>query len=53
MLHDGVTYDELGVDHFDNTHPERTTKRLQRRMVSLGFEPKLTPISAGRSPSFS
>lgn len=53
MLHDGVAYDELGIDHYDKTNPERAKKRLQRRMVSLGFEPKLTPISAGRSPSFS
>lgn len=53
MLHDGVAYDELGVDHFDKTNPERAKKRLQRRMVSLGFEPNLTPISGGRSPLFS
>jgi transposase len=53
MLHDGVAYDELGVDHFDKTNPERARKRLQRRMVSLGFEPHLIPLSAGRSPSFS
>lgn len=53
MLHDGVAYDELGVDHFDKTNPERARRRLQRRMVSLGFEPNLTPISAGTSPSFS
>jgi transposase len=53
MLHDGVAYDELGVDHFDKTNPERARKRLQRRMVSLGFEPNLIPLSAGRSPSFS
>lgn len=53
MLHDGVAYDELGVDHYDKTNPERAKKRLLRRMVSLGFEPNLTPISAGISPSFS
>ena len=53
ILHDGVAYDELGVDHFDKTNPERARKRLQRRMVSLGFEPNLIPISAGGSPSFS
>jgi transposase len=53
MLHDGVAYDELGVDHFDKTNPERAKKRLQSRMVSLGFEPNLTPLSAGSSPSFS
>ena len=53
MLHDGVAYDELGIDHYDKTNPERARKRLQRRMVALGFEPNLTPLSAGSSPSFS
>ena len=53
MLHDGVVYDELGIDHYDKTNPERARKRLQRRMVSLGFAPNLTPLSAGSSPSFS
>ncbi|WP_171059230.1 transposase [Arthrobacter crystallopoietes] len=53
MLHDGVAYDELGVDHFDKTNPERARKRLQRRMVALGFEPNLTPLSARTSPLFS
>jgi hypothetical protein len=53
MLHDGVAYDEPGIDHYDKTNPERARKRLQRRMLALGFEPNLTPISTGRSPSFS
>ncbi|WP_284762666.1 IS110 family transposase [Arthrobacter sp. efr-133-R2A-63] len=53
MLHDGVAYDELGIDHYDKTNPERARKRLQRRMVSLGFKPILTPLSAGSPPSFS
>ncbi|WP_314192481.1 IS110 family transposase [uncultured Arthrobacter sp.] len=53
MLHDGVAYDELGIDHYDKTNPERARNRLLRRMVSLGFEPNLTPLSAGISPSFS
>jgi transposase len=53
MLHDGVAYDELGIDHYDKTNPERAKKRLQRRMVSLGFEPNLIPLSAGSPPSFS
>ncbi len=47
MLHDGVAYEELGIDHYDKTNPERARKRLQRRMVSLGFELNLIPLSAG------
>lgn len=44
MLHDGVVYEELGIDHYDRTNPERAKKRLLRRMESLGFEPTLTPL---------
>ena len=46
MLHDGVAYEELGIDHYDRTNPERAKQRLLRRMESLGFEPTLTPLSA-------
>ncbi|MBG6214033.1 transposase [Cryobacterium sp. CAN_C3] len=46
-LHDGVAYEEFGVDHYDKTIPERAKKRLQSRMVSLGFEPNFIPLSAG------
>jgi hypothetical protein len=53
MLHDRVAYYEPGIDHYDKTNPERAKKRLQRRMVSLGFEPNLIPLSAGSPPSFS
>ena len=47
MLHDGVAYEELGIDHYDKTNPERAKNRLKRRMVSLGFEPNLIPLPAG------
>ncbi len=46
MLKQGVAYEELGIDHYDRTNPERTKQRLLRRMKSLGFEPTLTPLSA-------
>ncbi|MDQ2740982.1 MAG: IS110 family transposase [Chloroflexota bacterium] len=47
MLHVGVASEELGIDHYDKANPERARKRLQRRTVSLGFEPNLIPLSAG------
>ena len=46
MLKQGVAYEELGIDHYDRTNPERAKQRLLRRMQSLGFEPTLTPLSA-------
>ena len=45
MLKQGVAYEELGIDHYDRTNPERAKQRLLRRMKSLGFEPTLTPLS--------
>ena len=47
MLTDGVAYEELGIDHYDRTNPERAKQRLLRRMESLGFQPVLTPLPTG------
>lgn len=46
MLKQGVAYEELGIDHYDRTNPERAKQRLLRRMQSLGYEPKLIPLNA-------
>ena len=46
MLKQGVAYEELGIDHYDRTNPERAKQRLLRRMQSLGYEPTLTPLTA-------
>ena len=47
MLTKGVAYEELGIDHYDRTNPERARRRLLRRMQSLGFQPILTPLPTG------
>ena len=47
MLTNGVAYEELGIDHYDRTNPERAKQRLLRRMESLGFQPVLTPLPTG------
>ena len=46
MLKQGVAYEELGIDHYDRTNPERAKQRLLRRMQSLGYEPTLIPLNA-------
>jgi hypothetical protein len=46
MLKQGVAYEELGIDHYDRTNPERAKQRLLCRMQSLGYEPTLTPLTA-------
>lgn len=47
MLTRGVAYEELGIDHYDRTNPERAKQRLLSRMESLGFQPVLTPLPTG------
>lgn len=42
MLAEGVEYYELGADHLDRRHPERTAQRLTRRLQKLGFNVALT-----------
>lgn len=46
MLTDGVAYEELGIDHYDRTNPDRAKRRLLQRMQALGYQPVLTPLPA-------
>jgi transposase len=43
ILKTGLPYQDLGGDYFDRLHPERTTKRLVRRLERLGLNVVLTP----------
>jgi transposase len=38
ILAAGVEYRERGGDHFDRRHPERTARKLTRRLEHIGFE---------------
>ena len=38
IIAEGKTYQELGGDHYDRLHPERSARRLIRRLQQLGFE---------------
>jgi len=37
VMHDGVTYDELGADYFDRRHADRAMRRHVRHLEALGF----------------
>lgn len=37
VMRDGVTYQELGADYFDQRHAERTVKRHIRQLEALGY----------------
>jgi hypothetical protein len=45
IIRDGAVYRELGGNYFDRLHPERTTKRLLRRLEQLGHQVSLQPKS--------
>ncbi|CAA9221340.1 MAG: Mobile element protein [uncultured Acetobacteraceae bacterium] len=46
MLTRGVTYADLGADHFDRTERTRLAARLARKLGELGFDVTLTPKDA-------
>ena len=46
MLSRGVTYADLGADHFDRTERTRLAARLARKLGELGFDVTLTPKDA-------
>jgi len=43
IIRDGGRYRELGGNYFDRLHPERTRKRLIRRLEALGYRVTLAP----------
>ena len=46
MLKDGTFYNDLGPDHFDRHSKASATKRLVAKLVSLGYEVSLKPVTA-------
>jgi hypothetical protein len=51
IIHDGGVYREAGSSHYDRLHPDRSARRLTRRLQQLGFEVTLKPqMSLGTSP---
>jgi transposase len=47
MLATGADFKDLGADHLDTTHKQRTTKALLRRLNRLGYKVVLVPLQAG------
>ena len=45
ILRDRGRYHELGGNYFDRLHPERTRKRLVRRLEALGHKVTLEPLN--------
>jgi hypothetical protein len=53
MLRDGVEYQDLGVDYFDQRDKAKTINRLVRRLHELGVDVKLPPAASGSANSIS
>lgn len=51
ILKTGTVYQELGGDYFDKLHPDRTARRLVRRLERLGLQVTVSP-SAVPTPTF-
>lgn len=43
MLKTGLTYQDLGGDHFDQMEPERLKRYLVNRLQKLGYDVEITP----------
>jgi hypothetical protein len=59
IIQDGTVYEELGGNHFDRLHPDRSARRLIKRLEQIGFqvsvkqampESGLTPNDAHPAP---
>jgi hypothetical protein len=51
IIRDGSIYQEAGGDIYDRRNPERTAKRLARRLQRIGFEVTISPVPRSvRSP---
>ena len=53
IIRDGSVYQEAGGDIYDRRNPERTAKRLARRLQRIGFEVTITPVPRSPRPPHS
>jgi hypothetical protein len=47
---EGTAYREIGGNHHDRLHPERSARRLMRRLEQIGFEVSVKPKRAEPTP---
>ena len=48
VLKEGVDYKELGGDHYDRLHVDKTRNNLVARLEKLGYQVELKPKQAAR-----
>ncbi len=50
IIRDGTEYCELGGNHYDRRNPERTARKLTRRLEQIGYQVSLTKPRESCSP---
>ena len=50
IIHDGTEYQERGGSHHDRLHPQRSARRLMRRLEEIGFEVTVKPKATETAP---
>lgn len=50
LAEEGVEYYERGGDHFDRRNPERTARKLTRRLEAIGYQVTLLPQAKSPTP---
>ena len=50
IIQEGTVYQELGGSHHDRLHPEKSARRLMRRLEQIGFEVSVKPKAAEAAP---
>ena len=51
IIHDGTVYQELGGHHYDRLHPERSARRLIKRLEQIGFSVTVKKVLPDSGPT--
>jgi transposase len=51
IIRDGTVYEELGGNHYDRLHPDRSARRLIKRLEQIGFQVTVTKALPESAPT--
>jgi transposase len=52
IIGEGNRYQEVGANYYERRHPDRSARRLVRRLEQLGFDVDATPKALSQAPEF-
>ena len=50
IIQDGTVYEELGGNHYDRLHPDRSARRLIKRLAQIGFQVTIKKATSESAP---